>query len=139
MTIEFLDQWIAALRSGAFTETKGSLRIVKDGKGECFCALGVGVELILDKYPRLTKHGRIGYDFRCNDDTKLAVSSMVPILDESGFVDSNEDYDLALKVAEYNDLHHTNFNDVALMLDVVVRKQLLDREARRGEKTKEEV
>jgi len=44
MKKEIADQWLAALRSGQYTQGRGALRDCKDGQ-EAFCCLGVLCEL----------------------------------------------------------------------------------------------
>lgn len=134
MTIEFLDQWIEALRSGAFTQTRGSLRIVREGKGECFCALGVGMEVVCKNFAIFEKPDRMGY--------RVGMSSFndyPPIWPETGFIEDMQDEEnISRLVMRLNDTERKTFNEIAIYLDTIVRKQLLDREASRGEKTNNE-
>ena len=131
MTLEFLDQWIEALRSGAFTQTKGSLRIVRDGVGECFCALGVGMEIVCKEHQDFKKNGRMGYQAGC-----FQFSGEIPLIPKTGFIEDEFDTSTAKTVTQLNDESKYSFNQIAVYLETYVRPKLQERLASHGEKTK---
>lgn len=138
MTLEFLDQWIAALRSGAFTQIRGSLRMVKSGRGECFCALGVGMEVLCSQNPAFIEKGeRVGYIINYYQYEDYEFNGIVPTIPNSGFIEDAFDEDLATEIALLNDDSEYSFEKIAIYLDTFVRERLNERLARRGEKTKE--
>jgi hypothetical protein len=49
MNKDYKDKWIAALRSGQYPQTKGSL-INEEGK-VCYCALGVLADIVVREFP----------------------------------------------------------------------------------------
>lgn len=132
MTLEFLDQWVAALRSGAFTQIKGSLRIVRDGVGECFCALGVGMEIVCKQHPDFEKNGRMGYQAGCYN-----FNGSIPLIPKTGFIEDEFDVSTAKTVMQLNDENKYSFNQIAVYLETYIRPKLQERLVSHGEKTKE--
>lgn len=136
MTLEFLDQWIEALRSGAFTQIKGSLRIVRDDVGECFCALGVGMEIVCKEHPVFEKTGRMGYQ-TVYQTGYFQFNGEVPLSPKTGFIEDEFDTSIAQTVMQLNDENKYSFKQIAVYLETYVRPKLQERLASHGEKTKE--
>jgi hypothetical protein len=86
LTIADKKEWISLLRSKAFKQIRGTFRYINKNGIECFCALGVLRDKVLNK-PEKPLGSIIGYDLwydvtNWNDNMMLSFSQIADKLEQ---------------------------------------------------------
>lgn len=126
MDIELKNKWLAALRSGQYTQTQGMLKSCESG----FCCLGVLADIMEDAKwsPETTYPGQNSIDckFSINGDTiesdedlpwnvavQLGLDKKVMAVDPIFPEDGEFETDLMSYLMSLNDTHKWDFNKIA--------------------------
>ena len=104
---EFKAKWVAALRSGEFTQASDALELSKDGKVIGNCCLGVGCRVL-----GLTPDGHEQPDFMRADATVHSFDGTWSTLSERLLRQFGIDEDAAQYLANLND-GGTSFSEIA--------------------------
>ncbi len=94
-------KWVAALRSGEYTQGKGKLRINRDGGETLFCCLGVLCNIHAQEHPKIAAT-------QTDPTTYLLAYDVLPVVvrDWAGLVRCGGDK--ILIAGEYHSLSHHN-------------------------------
>jgi hypothetical protein len=107
MNPEIKAQWLGALRSGEYKQSKGYLRKVND----TFCCIGVLTDLAV-KAGVIEEGKLVSYSESCYEYAGNTGDTPAPVCEWSG-LDQHTNRDVNVYLMEMNDTHDKNFNEIA--------------------------